>query len=99
MKTIFDAIKNKAAYCAQRGTMFFLPSEAEQYVVKHDEEDDREYWRLEKGEQWITISYESRDTSRSFAVGPDKSIISVKGNVLQGVSFSDSWSEDQRCAM
>lgn len=93
MKTIFDAIKNKAAYCAQRGTMFFLPSEAEQYVVKHDEEDEREYWRLEKGEQWITISYESRDTSRPFVVGPDKSIISVKGNVLQDVSFSDSWLE------
>ena len=39
MKTIFDAIKNKAAYCAQRGTMFFLPSEAEQYVTEDSERE------------------------------------------------------------
>lgn len=100
MKTIFEAIKEEVAYCSQRGYMFTLPSEAKHYMTEHEDNGvDGGFWWLEKGEQWITVNYESKDTSRPFMVGYDKSIISVKGNILQAVSFSDSWSEDPRCAM
>lgn len=94
MKTIFDAIKEEVAYCSQRGYMFSLPSVAKPYVTEHNDNGiEGGFWRLEKGEQWITISYESRDTSRPYIVGPDKSIISVKGNIMQEVSYSNSWLE------
>ncbi len=94
MKTILEAIKEKAARCAERGIMFSLPSVADPYVVEHqDYEGEGDFWRLEDGESWITIESKSRDGSRVFQINPDRSSIVVEGEIPERVSFSDSWNE------
>lgn len=99
MKAILELIKERIAICAKNGDMFDLPLEVEQYVTHHEDIKStslilkEDLWRLEKGGEWIEIEYCSKDKCRVFQVNPDRSYISIKGYVLQDISFSTSWDE------
>lgn len=99
MKAILELIKERIAICAKNGDMFDLPLEVEQYVTHHEDIKSTnlilkgDLWRLEKGGEWIEIEYCSKDKCRVFQVNPDRSYISIKGYVLQDISFSTSWDE------
>jgi len=94
MQEILEAIKEKAKKCEKEGRMFHLPWEAESYVVEHEDNGaDGDFWKLEKGEQWLKITSKSRDGSRTFQNNPDRSTVIVEGKILQDVTFSDSWDE------
>ena len=99
MKEIFELIKDKIDTCVKNGDMFALPSEVEKYVTSHEDIKPTgsilagDFWRLEEGENWLEIEYCSKDKCRVFQVNPDRSYISIKGNIPQEVSYSDSWDE------
>ena len=99
MEAIFELIKERIAVCAKNGSMFTLPSEVEQYITNHEDVEPTgsiltgDTWRLEKGEKWLEIEYCSKDKCRVFQVNPDRSYISIRGNIPQEVSYSDSWDE------
>ena len=79
--------------------MFELPSEAEQYVTRHEDVKSNgtilagDLWRLEKGDEWLEIEYTSKDKCRTFQINPDRSSVSIRGYVLQEITYSDSWDE------
>ena len=99
MEAIFELIKERIAACAKKGSMFTLPLEVEQYITYHEDVESTgsiltgDTWRLEKGEKWLEIEYSSKDKCRVFQVNPDRSYISIRGNIPQEVSYSDSWDE------
>lgn len=99
MKEILELIKERITDCIQKGDMFTLPSKAEQYVTYHEDVKPTgsilagDLWRLEHGKDWIEIEYCSKDKCRVFQVNPDRSYISIRGNIPQEVSYSDSWDE------
>lgn len=99
MEKIFDIIKERACLCEKNGNMFTLPEEAKPYVVKHEEIEPTgsiltgDFWRLEKGENWLEIEYMSKDKCRTFQINPDRSILVIKGAVPQKISLSFGWDE------
>lgn len=102
MKEMLDTIYKKVYSCEEEKALFHLPSEVLPFVMTHNKIVNRidESWRLEKDNQWIELEYKSIERYSSFGNKPDRSHLSIKGEILkegQVVPISDYVSWDENC--
>ena len=102
MKEILEVIYKTVYSCEDGKDLFHLPSEVQPFVVSHNKADNRidESWRLEKDNQWLELEYKSVERYSSFGYKPDRSHLSIKGEILkdgQMVSVTDYISWDESC--
>ncbi len=101
MKEIYDKILSEIEVCSKAKKMFFLPEIVGCKITESEPKYGgptlyKIHYQIEKGEEKIEITYESKDKSKSFQVKPDLNIVTVKytrNNEIVGIHNS-SW-EDQ----
>ncbi len=102
MIDILEVIYKKVYLCKEEKDLFHLPSEVQPYVVSYSKTDNciDKSWRLEKDNQWLELEYKSVERYSSFGYKPDRSHLSIKGEILedgQMVSVTDYISWDESC--